>query len=52
MLGQKQRLFKTHPSLSLEDLVPIDHCYREVETKLDLSFVRDLVRGCYSLLGP
>jgi transposase len=51
MLGQKQRLFKTHPAVSLDDLVPAKHFYREVEVKLDLSFVRDLVRGRYSLIG-
>jgi transposase len=51
MLGQKQRLFKTHIALSLDDLVPANHFYRGVEAKLDLSFVRDLVKGCYSLIG-
>ncbi len=40
MLGHKHRQFKTHASLSLEALVPADHFYREVETKLDLSLVR------------
>jgi transposase len=51
MLGQKQRLFKRHTALSLEDLVPLNHFYRDVEAKLDLSFVRDLVQGSYSLVG-
>jgi transposase len=32
----------------LEDLVPEDNFYRHVEEVLDLSFVRDLVRDCYS----
>ena len=51
MLGQKQRLFKTHSMLSLENLVPQSSFYRDVEAKLDLSFVRDLVQGCYSRIG-
>jgi transposase len=51
MLGHKQRLFKTHTRLSLEDLVPVSNFYRDVEAKLDLSFVRDLVQGCYSPVG-
>lgn len=48
MFSQKDRLFKVHPQLLLEALVPQDHFYRQLERKLDLSFVRDLVRDCYS----
>lgn len=48
MLGHKAKAFKTHLAISLEDLVPLDNFYRKVEAKLDLTFVRDLVRGCYS----
>ncbi len=49
MLGQKVRSCKVHPEICLEDLVPVNHFYRQVETKLDLSFVRDLVKDGYAL---
>ena len=39
------------PPVSLEDLVPPDHFYRHLERSLDLSFVRDLVRGTYADTG-
>ncbi len=48
MLRQKERVFKDHIAVSLEDLVPKDNFYRHVEAKLDLSFVRELVQDCYS----
>ena len=48
MMGQKEKHFKQHPTLCLEDLVPQDNFYRHVEAVLDLSFVRDLVRDRYS----
>ena len=48
MLGEKERDFKTHYAVSLDELVPVDNFYRKVEAKLDLSFVRDLVRECYA----
>jgi transposase len=48
MLGLKMRLYKFHPAISLENLVPQNNFYRHVEAKLDLSFVRDLVKECYS----
>lgn len=47
MLKEKERNFKTR-IVSLETLVPQDNFYRTVEAKLDLSFVRDLVRDYYS----
>jgi transposase len=50
MLGHKARTFVLH-TLSLEDLVPPDHFYRQVEQRLDLRFVRDLVRDRYAPLG-
>ena len=50
MLGCKVRDFKAHTEVSLEDLVPEDNFYRHVEVVLDLTFVRDLVRDCYSPL--
>ena len=48
MMREKLRNFKEHPAICLEDLVPEDNFYREVEAKLDLTFVRDLVKNCYS----
>jgi hypothetical protein len=47
MMGQKEKNFKQHPALCLEDLVPQDNFYREVEAKLNLSFVRELVKDKY-----
>ena len=51
MLGRKDKTFKTHIAISLEDLVPEDNFYQQVEACLDLSFVRDLVHGLYSNIG-
>lgn len=51
MLSIKQRVFKTHLALSLETLVPPDNFYRQVQSKLDLDFVRGLVAERYSALG-
>ncbi|GIK65465.1 MAG: hypothetical protein BroJett018_32590 [Chloroflexota bacterium] len=48
MLCEKKRDFKEHPIISVENLVPLDNFYRNVEATLDLSFVRDLVRTHYS----
>lgn len=48
MMGKKERVFFPLPrDVSLEDLVPEDHFYRRLEERLDLSFVRDLVRPLY-----
>src|SRR4051812_17710259 len=51
MMGTKARLFGPLEQVSLEHLVPKDHFYRHVEHKLDLSFVRGLVRSCYAAGG-
>src|SRR5687768_15126327 len=51
MLGHKAREFKQHKSISLEDLVPDDNFYRQVERSLDLSFVRHLAEEFYSRMG-
>ncbi len=51
MMGQKDRDFHPLPKVSLEDLVPADHFYRDLDRSLDLSFVRDLVRYRYSPVG-
>ncbi|MDQ5817515.1 MAG: hypothetical protein M3334_03975 [Actinomycetota bacterium] len=52
MMGVKQRFFAPIPNdVSLEDLVPKDNLYRRLEEKLDLSFVRELVRPLYAKGG-
>jgi transposase len=38
-------------AVSLEDLVPANHFYRDLEATLDLSFVRDWVRDLYADRG-
>jgi transposase len=47
MLGQKQKAFQRQ-LVSLEPLVPQTHFYRQLEAKLDLRFVYDLVKDCYA----
>ena len=51
MMGIKNRDFKPQALVCLEDLVPHKHFYRDVETKLDLTFVRELVRDFYVPYG-
>ena len=51
MLGTRERAFGSLCNLSLEALVPVDHFYRHLEGKLELTFVRDLVRGTYAVSG-
>ena len=48
MLRTKERVFAPFCNLTVEDLVPADHFYRHLEPKLDLGFVRDLVRSTYT----
>ena len=48
MLGHKPKLFKAHTAIFLDDLVPQDNFYRKLEAKVDLNFVRDLVKNCYA----
>ena len=48
MLGQKNRVCKVHTAVCLEDLVPVNHFYRQVEAKLDLGFVREMVQDRYT----
>ena len=50
-MGHRTKRFKFFAPTNLDALVPADHCYRRLEEKLDLSFVRELVRGCYEQLG-
>ena len=51
MMGTKERAFAPLCNRSLEDLVPASHFYRHLEAKLDLGFVRDLVRDTYNERG-
>jgi transposase len=51
MMGIKVRDFQPLREVSLEDLVPQDHFYRQVDRCLDLSFVRNLVFKLYSVIG-
>jgi hypothetical protein len=49
MMGTKQRDFRPLPeSISLEDLLPKDNFYRRLDERIDLSFVRELVRPLYA----
>jgi transposase len=51
-MGIKERRFAPLPhEISLEDLVPEDSFYRQLEAALDLSFVRDLVHPLYARGG-
>jgi transposase len=52
MLGPvKLRCLDRPVAVSLEDLVPANHFYRHLDAKLNLSFVRELVRDCYAERG-
>ncbi len=51
MMGYKIKNLKTYTSFSLEDLVPEDNFYRQVEKCVDLSFVRNLVHHLYLDFG-
>ena len=43
MMGIKPRCFQPIERQTLDDLVPVDHFYRQLDRALDLSFVRDFV---------
>jgi len=52
MLGpRKVRCLDRLAPVSLETLVPPDHCSRHLDAKLDLSFVRGWVEDCYAANG-
>ena len=51
MMGTKTRAFAPLCNRTVEDLVPADNFYRHLEAKLDLAFVRDLVRSTYKERG-
>jgi transposase len=51
MMGKKERHFAPLIQVSLEQLVPQGHFYRQLEQALDLSFVREFVQGTYADSG-
>src|SRR5215207_4660108 len=51
MMGTKERAFAPLCNRSIEDLVPADNFYRHLISKLELAFVRDLVRDTYKECG-
>jgi hypothetical protein len=52
MIGIKDRTFSVLPrNISLEELVPKEDSYRRLQSTLDLSFVRELVRPFYAGAG-
>src|SRR5438034_11014798 len=51
MMGRKERHFAPLINVSLEELVPQDHFYRQLERTLDLSFVREFVQETYADKG-
>ncbi len=51
MMGIKARAFGPLPPVSLDELIPPDHFYRQLECTLDLAFVRDLVGDVYAGIG-
>jgi hypothetical protein len=51
MMGHRSKRFKLFAETNLEALLPADNFYRQLEDKLDLSFVHDLVRDCYDEMG-
>jgi transposase len=48
MMGTKERSFASLIHVSLEELVPQVHFYRQLERTLDLSFVREFVEQTYA----
>ena len=50
-MGSKERHFAPLINVSLEELVPHDHFYRQLEGTLDLSFVRKFVQQTYAGIG-
>ena len=48
MMGKKERHFAPLINVSVEQLVPRDHFYRQLERTLDLSFVREFVHETYA----
>jgi transposase len=50
-MGTKARAFAPLCNRTIDDLVPACNFYRHLEAKLDLGFVRDLVRSTYRECG-
>jgi hypothetical protein len=48
MMGANVRLVTPIAAPSLDELVPADHFYRQLDHVLDLSFVRNLVQDHYA----
>jgi transposase len=48
VLGTKSRIFASHATISLDQLVPADDFYRFLDRQLDLRFVRDWVEPDYA----
>jgi transposase len=51
MMGQQLRTHSLFYYLRLEDQIPEDHLLRLIDRHVDLSFVRERLRGFYSLTG-
>ena len=51
MMGHRSKRFKLFTETNLEALLPADNFYRRLEERLDLTFVRDLVRDRYEEMG-
>ena len=49
--GQKTRDFRPRTVVSLEDLVPKDNFYHQVDRCLDLGFIQGLICELYSYIG-
>jgi hypothetical protein len=51
MLGTKEKDFKIHAKISLDDLIPEDNFYRQLEECINFEFIRDLVQDLFSNIG-
>lgn len=51
MMGQPTRTESLFYYFRLEDQIPKDHLLRVIEEQIDLSFVRERVKGLYSETG-
>lgn len=47
MMGHRSKQFQMFAPINLDALVPADNFYRQLEAKVDLSFVRQLVKDYY-----
>jgi hypothetical protein len=50
-MGTKERYFAPLFNVSVEELVPQDHFYRQLGRALDLSFVREFAQQTYAGKG-